>query len=80
MNAIPPPNSQLIRAAVRGAFRKLDPREQIKNPVMCVVFLGALWTTAELVRNFTGFHLQISLWLWFTVLFANFAEAVAEGR
>ncbi len=80
MSAIPSSNSRLIFAAVRGAFLKLDPREQVKNPVMGVVFLGALWTTFVLVRDFTGFHLQIVLWLWFTVLFANFAEAIAEGR
>jgi K+-transporting ATPase ATPase B chain len=73
-------NSQLLATAVRDAFLKFDPREQIKNPVMLVVVLGALWTTVELFRNFNGFNLQIVLWLWFTALFANFAEAIAEGR
>ena len=73
-------NRTLLLDAIGGAFRKLDPREQIKNPVMLVVFLGAAWATAELARDFTLFNLQIVLWLWFTVLFANFAEAVAEGR
>jgi potassium-transporting ATPase ATP-binding subunit len=73
-------NSKLVAAAVRAAFVKLDPREQLKNPVMFVVFLGALWTTFELFRGFSAFNLQIVLWLWFTVLFANFAEAIAEGR
>lgn len=70
----------LIRSAIRDAFRKLDPREQIKNPVMAVVFVGALWTTGSLLQDFNSFNLQIVIWLWFTVLFANFAEAIAEGR
>jgi potassium-transporting ATPase ATP-binding subunit len=82
----------LLRAAA-DAFVKLDPRRQIRNPVMFLVFAGAVLTTGLAVRDavFRGpvaagtgpsvsFGLQISLWLWFTVLFANFAEAVAEGR
>ncbi|GAT35117.1 K+-transporting ATPase ATPase B chain [Terrimicrobium sacchariphilum] len=72
--------SQLIPAAIRDSFLKLDPREQVKNPVMLVVFLGAIWTTVTLFTSFSGFNLQIAIWLWFTVLFANFAEAMAEGR
>jgi K+-transporting ATPase ATPase B chain len=76
----------IIRRAIRDAFVKLDPRQVAKNPVMFVVEVGSLLTTyywlQELVTHtgnplFTG---QVSLWLWFTVLFANFAEAMAEGR
>ncbi|MEZ4866783.1 MAG: potassium-transporting ATPase subunit KdpB [Caldilineaceae bacterium] len=76
----------IVRRALVDALRKLAPRQQIKNPVMFVVAVGALFTTGLLVRDFfTGqaalaFTLQIALWLWFTVLFANFAEAMAEGR
>ena len=73
-------NKPLIQTAIRDSFRKLDPRDQIKNPVMFVVFLGAIWTTAVLFRDPSSFNIQIVLWLWFTVLFANFAEAIAEGR
>ncbi len=73
-------NRKLLITALRDAFLKFDPREQIKNPVMFVVFLGAIWATVELARDFSAFNVQIVLWLWFTVLFANFAEAVAEGR
>jgi K+-transporting ATPase ATPase B chain len=77
----------IVRRAVIDAFRKLDPRQQLKNPVMFVVAVGALITTALVIRDVVtgqtgdlGFNLQITLWLWFTVLFANFAEAMAEGR
>ncbi len=73
-------SADLIRRAIIDSFKKLDPREQWKNPVMFVVFLGSILTTFITVRDFNGFHLQISLWLWFTLIFANFAEAVAEGR
>jgi len=73
-------NRTLLLHAVKDAVLKLDPRQQIKNPVMFVVFLGAIWTTVECARAFSAFNLQIVIWLWFTVLFANFAEAVAEGR
>ena len=73
-------NTQLVAGAIRAAFLKLDPREQIKNPVMFIVFLGAFWTTAVLFRDASSFNIQIVIWLWFTVLFANFAEAIAEGR
>jgi K+-transporting ATPase ATPase B chain len=72
--------------AVRDSFIKLHPRTLMKNPVMFVVEVGALITTYDLVRDRLqhlsgfGFELQITLWLWFTVLFANFAEAMAEGR
>ncbi|MEZ4682252.1 MAG: potassium-transporting ATPase subunit KdpB [Caldilineaceae bacterium] len=76
----------LVRRALVDALRKLDPRQQLKNPVMLVVAVGALLTTAILCRDLLAhqadwtFTLQIALWLWFTVLFANFAEAMAEGR
>ena len=73
-------DSTLVRAALLDALRKLDPRVQLRNPVMFVVFVGACITTAVSLRHPTGFHVQVTLWLWFTVLFANFAEAIAEGR
>lgn len=71
--------------AFKDSFSKLNPSSLIKNPVMFVTAVGALMTTFHLLRDMSqdrpwGFVLQISLWLWFTVLFANFAEAVAEGR
>ena len=78
---------EIVRGAVVGSFPKLDPRLQFKNPVMFIVELGSVITTGifvlELVRGETGslwFVGVISFWLWLTVLFANFAEAVAEGR
>ncbi|HEY4739270.1 MAG TPA: hypothetical protein VIH76_01605, partial [Candidatus Acidoferrales bacterium] len=76
----------LLRVAIVDSFRKLDPRVLYKNPVMFVVEVGAVLTTIEWAYDVmhhmsgTGFGLQITLWLWFTVLFANFAEATAEGR
>src|SRR3984893_8209298 len=76
----------IVGGAVRDSFLKLNPRTLMKNPVMFVVELGAVITTYDLVRDRLqhsggfGFELQITLWLWFTVLFANFAEAMAEGR
>ena len=70
----------LLRAAALDSFRKLDPRVQLRNPVMFVVFLGAIATTFSTLRDASFFNVQITLWLWFTVLFANFAEAIAEGR
>src|SRR5450432_3322476 len=79
-------DSAILSRAILDSFRKLDPRTMVKNPVMFVVEVGALLTTVQLVWNAThhagqiGFGLQITLWLWFTVLFANFAEAMAEGR
>jgi K+-transporting ATPase ATPase B chain len=72
--------------AVKDAFRKLTPRHMLRNPVMFVVLVGSVLTTISLVHDIVsggesiGFTLQISIWLWFTVLFANFAEAMAEGR
>jgi K+-transporting ATPase ATPase B chain len=75
----------LIRPAILDSFRKLDPRVQWENPVMFVTEMGAIACTVVVLRDlFTGhlstFNLQITVWLWFTVLFANFAEALAEGR
>ncbi|MHB8070740.1 MAG: potassium-transporting ATPase subunit KdpB [Candidatus Cryosericum sp.] len=75
----------VVSKAVGGAFRKLDPRTLWRNPVMFVVEFGSIITTvfaviSALQRTGFWFNLQISLWLWFTVLFANFAEALAEGR
>ena len=72
--------------ALWASVAKLDPRTLAKNPVMFVVEIGALLTSVDLVRGLFrhspgfGFSLQITIWLWFTVLFANFAEAMAEGR
>ena len=70
----------LLRTAALDAFRKLDPRVQLRNPVMIVVFIGAILTTLACFTQPSGFNIQITLWLWFTVLFANLAEAIAEGR
>ena len=86
----PKPRSLFDRAivarAVGDSFKKLDPRWQARNPVMFVVEVGAAATTIFLVRDLVshganaGFDFAIAAWLWFTVVFANFAEAVAEGR
>ena len=72
----------IVRRAIWNAFAKLDPRKMMGNPVMFVVEIGSVITTALLLKGAAGFkfNLQITLWLWFTVLFANFAEAMAEGR
>src|SRR5579862_5595973 len=76
----------IVKRAIRDSFAKLNPRSMMKNPVMFVVEIGAVMTTILTVRDFmagahdVGFTFQITLWLWFTVLFANFAEAMAEGR
>ncbi len=70
----------LTRAALVDAFRKLDPRTQLRNPVMFVVYLGSLLTTALSIARPDAFVVAVTVWLWFTVLFANFAEALAEGR
>src|SRR6202140_2867155 len=75
-------DAKIIRRALVDAVVKLDPRTMMKNPVMFVVEMGSVVTTVLLFRekqSFT-FNLQITLWLWFTVLFANFSEAMAEGR
>jgi potassium-transporting ATPase ATP-binding subunit len=79
-------DSQIVRRALIDAFAKLSPRRMMKNPVMFVVEIGSIVTSIYLFRdliahkNTLSFDLQITLWLWFTVLFANFAEAMAEGR
>lgn len=70
----------MIQPAVLESIKKLAPWVQIKNPVMFVVYIGAIVTSLLLHRNFSSFNLQIALWLWFTVFFANFAEAVAESH
>ena len=70
----------LLRPALLDAFRKLDPRVQVRNPVMFVVYVGSAFTTALAAAQPTGFTGAVALWLWITVLFANFAEAMAEGR
>jgi len=74
---------KIVRRAAVDALVKLNPRKMMGNPVMFVVEVGSVITTILLVlhpRAAFGFNLQITLWLWFTVLFANFAEAMAEGR
>src|ERR1700682_3678986 len=79
-------DTKIFRTAVLDSFRKLHPRTMVKNPVMFVGEVGALLTSIQPIRDSLhhaggfGFGLQITLWLWFTVVFANFAEAMAEGR
>src|SRR5262245_59660091 len=80
-------DAPIVRRAIVRSFWKLDPRHQVKNPVMFVVEVGSVLTTALFMQALVGqgeapagFILAVSLWLWFTVLFANFAEAMAEGR
>lgn len=82
-------NWQIVKRAIVDSFIKLSPRKMMKNPVMFVVEVGGVLATLQLIRGAIrsipgvtsiGFELQITLWLWFTVLFANFAEAMAEGR
>jgi K+-transporting ATPase ATPase B chain len=76
----------IVRRALGEAFYKLNPRHMIRNPVMFVVLVGSVLTTLVLAADLVGrrdhlsFTLQLAVWLWFTVLFANFAEAMAEGR
>jgi len=85
-NAISIWDRKIISQALIDSITKLDPRKMLKNPVMFVVEVGAAFLTLRMMANMflpsvvTGFELQITLWLWFTVLFANFAEAMAEGR
>jgi K+-transporting ATPase ATPase B chain len=77
----------IVRRAIGDSFKKLNPRTQVRNPVMFVVLVGSILTTGLFIQAAfgqgeapAGFILAVSLWLWFTVLFANFAEAMAEGR
>jgi K+-transporting ATPase ATPase B chain len=78
---------QITRRAVGDSFKKLDPRHMVKNPVMFTVYVGSILTTGLWLQALMGhgeaapgFIFAVSIWLWFTVLFANFAEAMAEGR
>src|SRR5579871_3980827 len=75
-------NGKIVRRALVDSLIKLSPRTMMRNPVMFVVEVGSILTTLLLLQDKTtfSFNLQITLWLWFTVLFANFAEAMAEGR
>ena len=79
-------DGKIVRQALIDAFVKLNPRTMMKNPVMFVVEVGSVVTSILLIKDVVrstgtfGFDLQITLWLWFTVVFANFAEAMAEGR
>jgi K+-transporting ATPase ATPase B chain len=76
----------IVIRAIRDAFVKLNPKHMLRNPVMFVVFVGSVLTTLVVIRDIAGgkgdigFTFQIAVWLWFTVVFANFAEAMAEGR
>ena len=86
-SSLPLFDAGLVRGALIDSVRKLTPRAQWRNPVMLVVYLGAILTTLLWAQALggegeapAGFILAIALWLWFTVLFANFAEALAEGR
>src|ERR1035437_7365266 len=79
-------DSALIGPAIVASFKKLDPRIQSRSPVMFVVYVGSIITTLLFIQAITGkgeaspsFILATSVWLWFTVLFANFAESLAEG-
>ena len=78
---------EALREAIADSFRKLSPRAQARNPVMFVVYVGAILTTILFLQALfgkgeasPGFILHVTIWLWFTVLFANFAESIAEGR
>ncbi|MBC7470101.1 MAG: potassium-transporting ATPase subunit B, partial [Ramlibacter sp.] len=76
----------LLKPAIAASFTKLSPRVQWRNPVMFVVYIGSILTTLLWLQALqgpgeapAGFILAVAVWLWFTVLFANFAEALAEG-
>ena len=78
-------NRKLAAQAVKDSFIKLNPALMIKNPVIFIVAIGSFLTTLVVIigifqGNFSSFNLNIAIWLWFTVLFANFSEAIAEGR
>src|SRR5690348_540747 len=77
----------IVKPALWASIRKLDPRHQVRNPVMFVVEVGSVFTTGLWIQALlgkgeapAGFILAVALWLWFTVLFANLSEAMAEGR
>ena len=77
--------SDIIIQAVKGSFTRLNPVSLLRNPVMLIVEIGSAIVTVIAIKNIFegkpfGFNLQISLWLWVTVLFSNFAEALAEGK
>ena len=71
---------EILRQALRGSFQKMDPRVQVRNPVMFVVLVGSVITFVEAIAHPSTFTWSITVWLVLTVLFANFAEAMAEGR
>ena len=75
---------EIVLPAMADSFKKLSPASMVRNPVMFVTEIGAAITTVGLIfrpaGEAVGFALQIAIWLWFTVLFASFAEALAEGR
>ncbi|MCX6243415.1 MAG: potassium-transporting ATPase subunit KdpB [Bacteroidetes bacterium] len=78
-------NKKILIQALKESFYKINPLQLIKNPVIFIVAIGAMLTTVIVLTgllhgNYSSFNLQIAIWLWFTVLFANFSEAVAEGR
>src|SRR6195256_5524314 len=80
-------NPDLMKRALLDSFLRLTPRYQWRNPVMFVVYIGSILTTILWIQSLTGkgeapagFILAVTLWLWVTLLFANFAEAIAEGR
>ena len=78
-------NRKLALQAIQDSFTKLNPALLIKNPVIFIVAIGSLLTTIVVIAgifegNYSSFNLNIAIWLWFTVLFANFSEAIAEGR
>jgi K+-transporting ATPase ATPase B chain len=71
---------EILRQAFKGSFKKMDPRIQVRNPVMFVVLVGSVITLLEAIAHPSTFTWSITVWLFLTVLFANFAEAMAEGR
>jgi K+-transporting ATPase ATPase B chain len=78
-------NKKIFLNAIIDSFRKLYPAKIVRNPVICIVATGALLTSVETIvglwqSDFSSFNVQIAIWLWFTVIFANFSEALAEGR
>src|SRR5437868_6000478 len=80
-------NVEILKAAIFEAFFKLTPQHQIRNPVMFAVYIGSILVTVLFLQALAGkgeapaiFILNVAIWLWFTLLFANFAEAMAEGR